>query len=124
MTVALVLAAGSGERLGAGAPKAGVELAGRPLMQWSIDALRQAPSVERIVVALPPGLQAPDGVTAVAGGAARSQSVRRALAEWPRMAKSPPPRAACRASTATWPSPRSSAIDPILLWGRTRWPSR
>ena len=55
-------------------------LAGRPLMQWSIDALRQAPSVERIVVALPPGLQAPDGVTAVAGGAARSQSVRRALA--------------------------------------------
>ena len=31
MPIALILAAGSGERLGAGAPKAFVELAGRPL---------------------------------------------------------------------------------------------
>jgi 2-C-methyl-D-erythritol 4-phosphate cytidylyltransferase len=80
MTVALILAAGSGERLGAGRPKALVELAGRPLVQWSIDVLRQVERIERIVLALPPGIAAPAGVIAVEGGAVRSDSVRRALA--------------------------------------------
>jgi 2-C-methyl-D-erythritol 4-phosphate cytidylyltransferase len=80
MTVALIVAAGSGERLRAGQPKALVELAGRPLVQWSIDALQALDSLERIVVALPPGVPAPAGVTAVEGGAVRSDSVRRALA--------------------------------------------
>ena len=80
MTVALILAAGSGERLGAGRPKALVEAGGRPLMMWSIDALRQVPGVQRIVLALPAGVAAPDGVLAVEGGRVRSESVRRALA--------------------------------------------
>ncbi len=80
MTVALIVAAGSGERLGAGRPKALVELAGRPLLQWSIDALQDVESVTRIVVALPPGTPVPAGVTGVDGGAVRSDSVRRALA--------------------------------------------
>ncbi len=79
MTVALIVAAGSGERLGAGRPKALIELAGRPLVQWSIDALRGVDGIARIVLALPPGTAAPLGVTAVEGGAARSDSVRRAL---------------------------------------------
>lgn len=80
MTVALIVAAGSGERLGAGRPKAFVELAGRPLLQWSIDTLGRVPGIRSIVVALPPGADAPPGVTAVDGGAVRSDSVRRALA--------------------------------------------
>ncbi len=80
MTVALIVAAGRGERLGAGRPKALVELAGRPLVQWSIDALSQVDGMERIVLALPAGAGAPPGVTAVEGGAVRSDSVRRALA--------------------------------------------
>jgi 2-C-methyl-D-erythritol 4-phosphate cytidylyltransferase len=86
MSVALILAAGSGERLGAGRPKALVELAGRPLVAWSIDALAQVAGIERIVVALPPGSELPAAagtgkqVIAVAGGATRSESVRRALA--------------------------------------------
>ncbi|MCW3057347.1 MAG: 2-C-methyl-D-erythritol 4-phosphate cytidylyltransferase [Solirubrobacterales bacterium] len=79
MAVALIVAAGSGERLGAGRPKALVELAGRPLVQWSIDALRDVEGIERIVLALPPGITSPPGVTAVEGGATRSDSVRRAL---------------------------------------------
>jgi 2-C-methyl-D-erythritol 4-phosphate cytidylyltransferase len=80
MTIALILAAGRGERLKAGRPKALVELAGRPLVQWSVDALRDVDGMQRIVIALPPGTQAPLGVTAVDGGAVRSDSVRRALA--------------------------------------------
>ena len=38
--VALLVAAGSGERLGASRPKAFVALAGRPMLEWSLDALR------------------------------------------------------------------------------------
>lgn len=80
MTIALIVAAGSGERLGADRPKALVELAGRPMLQWSIDALAALAEVQRIVVALPPGTQAPPGVVGVDGGSTRSDSVRRALA--------------------------------------------
>jgi 2-C-methyl-D-erythritol 4-phosphate cytidylyltransferase len=79
MSIALILAAGSGERLGLGRPKALVELAGRPLVDWSIDVLRDVDGVETIVLALPPGTVAPPGVRAVDGGAVRSDSVRRAL---------------------------------------------
>jgi 2-C-methyl-D-erythritol 4-phosphate cytidylyltransferase len=80
MTIALIVAAGSGERLGADRPKAFVELAGRPMLQWSVDALAAMSEVGQIVVALPPGTQAPTGVLGVEGGATRSDSVRRALA--------------------------------------------
>ena len=79
MIVALIVAAGRGERLGAGGPKALVELAGRPLLQWSIDLLSGVEGMDRIVIALPPGARAPAGVVAVDGGAVRSDSVRRAL---------------------------------------------
>jgi 2-C-methyl-D-erythritol 4-phosphate cytidylyltransferase len=80
MAVALIVAAGRGERLGAGEPKALVELAGKPLLQWSVDTLRSVASIERIVVALPAGIPAPAGVVGVPGGAVRSESVRLALA--------------------------------------------
>jgi 2-C-methyl-D-erythritol 4-phosphate cytidylyltransferase len=80
MAIALILAAGSGERLGADRPKALVELAGRPLVQWSVDVLCEVVGMERIVIALPPGTPAPLGVTGVDGGAVRSESVRLALA--------------------------------------------
>jgi 2-C-methyl-D-erythritol 4-phosphate cytidylyltransferase len=83
MTVALIVAAGRGERLGASRPKAFVELAGQPLVQWSIDALLGVQGIETIVLALPAGAREPRGVTAVEGGAVRSESVRRALAAAP-----------------------------------------
>jgi 2-C-methyl-D-erythritol 4-phosphate cytidylyltransferase len=75
----VIVAAGRGERLGAEQPKALIVVAGRPLVQWSIDALREVQEIDEIVVALPPGTPAPPGVTAVDGGAVRSDSVRRAL---------------------------------------------
>ena len=80
MAVALLVAAGRGERLGSDGPKALVPLAGRPLMDWALDALRAAPGIDEIVVALPEGVAAPDGVVAATGGAERSHSVRNALA--------------------------------------------
>jgi len=81
MAVALLVAAGRGERLGTGGPKAFVMLGGRPMLQWSIEALSAVDEVERIVVALPPGVRAPAGTIGVPGGDARSQSVRAALRE-------------------------------------------
>ncbi len=78
--VALLVAAGRGERLGADGPKAFVMLAGRPMLEWSLDALRAVEQVGSIVVALPDGAQAPAGTVGVPGGAERSHSVRAALA--------------------------------------------
>ena len=82
MAVALIVAAGSGERLGAGRPKAFVSLAGRPMLAWSLDALHAA-GIAQIVVALPAGHDAPEGCIGVAGGTTRSESVRAALAAAP-----------------------------------------
>src|SRR5579884_2586933 len=81
MAVALIVAAGRGERLGSGRPKALVSVAGRPMVQWSVDALQSVAGVSEIVVALPRGFvgDAPSGAVGVEGGAVRSESVRLAL---------------------------------------------
>jgi 2-C-methyl-D-erythritol 4-phosphate cytidylyltransferase len=79
VAIALIVAAGRGERLGADHPKALVELAGKPLLQWSIDVLTGIEEIEQIVVALPEGVDAPSGVLGVVGAATRSGSVRQAL---------------------------------------------
>jgi len=89
---AIIVAAGSGTRLGAGRPKAFVALAGRPMVAWSLDAIAAA-GVPRAIVAVPPGHGAvaeealggaagdfPLGLAFVEGGAVRSASVRNALA--------------------------------------------
>lgn len=84
--LALLLAAGRGERLGADAHKAFVELGGRPLLQWSLDVLAASEAIERIVLALPEGastppetVKLPRNAVCVEGGAVRSASVRKAL---------------------------------------------
>jgi 2-C-methyl-D-erythritol 4-phosphate cytidylyltransferase len=89
---ALIAAAGSGERLGAGGPKALVEIAGRPLIGWCVAAFAASRTIRSVIVAAPrdhveelarqvprslPGLTAID---VVAGGASRSESVAAALA--------------------------------------------
>ena len=82
MAVALIVAAGRGGRLGSDRPKALVPLCGRPMLEWSVAALRAVAAVSEIVVALPASAigSAPEGVVAVAGGVQRSHSVRAALA--------------------------------------------
>jgi 2-C-methyl-D-erythritol 4-phosphate cytidylyltransferase len=92
VAVALLVAAGSGERLGAGRPKAFVALAGRPMLAWSLDALRDA-AIADVVIAAPPGAEEEalavaqsrgmGEVRVVPGAAARSGSVRAALAAAP-----------------------------------------
>lgn len=91
MTVGvLVPAAGRGERLGPGAPKALRELAGEPLLVHAVRGLRAAPAVGPVVVAAPAEavgaveqlLDAYD-VQVVRGGAERQESVALALAALP-----------------------------------------
>jgi 2-C-methyl-D-erythritol 4-phosphate cytidylyltransferase len=85
-TVAVVPAAGSGERLAAGAPKAFVNLGGRPMLEWALAGLRDSGVVDSVVVAVPPGrtdeakLVFGGEAVIVAGGADRTESVRLALA--------------------------------------------
>ena len=79
MAVALLVAAGRGTRLGSSGPKALIAVAGRPMLDWSLDALRAVEEIEQIVVALPDGVPAPAGTVGVAGGAERSHSVLAAL---------------------------------------------
>jgi 2-C-methyl-D-erythritol 4-phosphate cytidylyltransferase len=82
MAVALIVAAGRGERLGSGRPKALVLLCGRPMLDWSVASLQAVEAVSQIVVALPADElgAAPPGTIAVPGGDQRSHSVRNALA--------------------------------------------
>lgn len=77
--VALLVAAGRGERLGSSGPKAFVPVAGRPMLEWSVAALSATADVVQVVAALPAGVMAPHGVHGVTGGAERSHSVRAAL---------------------------------------------
>ena len=79
---AILAAAGSGERLGASEPKAFAELAGRPMVAWSLAALEAAGAVDRVLVTVPDGYgdhPALAGAEAVPGGPSRSQSVANAL---------------------------------------------
>jgi 2-C-methyl-D-erythritol 4-phosphate cytidylyltransferase len=82
--VGIVAAAGSGLRLGAGAPKALVPLAGRPLVAWAVETLLSG-GVDEVVVAVPVEHReafaaALPGIRLVDGGATRTASVRAALA--------------------------------------------
>jgi 2-C-methyl-D-erythritol 4-phosphate cytidylyltransferase len=84
VTVALIVAAGRGERLGGEVPKALVTVAGKPMVQWSLDTVRSLGAVDEIIVALPAdsverAAEELSGARCVAGGAMRSQSVRAAL---------------------------------------------
>ncbi len=84
LATAVIAAAGSGDRLGAGGPKALVEVGGRPLLAWSLAAIADADRIGSVVVSAPPGheeeVRAIAGdASVVTGGASRSESVALAL---------------------------------------------
>mgnify|MGYP006269843409 CR=1 FL=1 len=91
---AVVVAAGSGERLGAEHPKAFVRFGDNPLIAASVAALDDHPAIEGIVLVVPAGWEenatfmaddigAGKASVAVAGGATRSDSVAAGVAEVP-----------------------------------------
>jgi 2-C-methyl-D-erythritol 4-phosphate cytidylyltransferase len=75
VVVGIIPAGGSGERLGADRPKAFVVCAGRPLIEWSLEALGSV--CDRVVVAAPQGYD--EGPDRVRGAESRSASVRNAV---------------------------------------------
>lgn len=90
----VVVAAGSGSRLGAGVPKAFVHLAGRPLLAHALDTIVRMPGRTAVVVVAPVGLtdpggplwsgvDLPAGAVVVAGGAERTDSVAAGMAALP-----------------------------------------
>lgn len=83
-TAVIIVAAGMGTRAGGELAKQWRMLAGRPVLDWTIDAFRTAPGVGRILVVLhPQEMQRADAwqdITAVAGGNTRAASVRAGLA--------------------------------------------
>ena len=91
---ALLVAAGTGERLGEERPKAFVRLGELPLLAEPLRRLDDSSWIDAIVVAAPPEweepailvaeeLSATKVVACVTGGATRAESVRAALAEVP-----------------------------------------
>jgi 2-C-methyl-D-erythritol 4-phosphate cytidylyltransferase/2-C-methyl-D-erythritol 2,4-cyclodiphosphate synthase len=96
-TVALIVAAGRGERAGAGIPKQFRMVAGKPVLRWAIEAFLGHRWISRVVAVISGddwkhydmataglGLEPP-----VIGGATRAESVRRGLEA---LGKSPPCR--------------------------------
>jgi 2-C-methyl-D-erythritol 4-phosphate cytidylyltransferase len=87
---AIIVAAGSGVRLGSSVPKAFVKLGDRTMLSYALATIRQVPSIVEVVIAVPAGFE--DAVRAEAtaaglripvkitpGGIERQDSVRIAL---------------------------------------------
>ena len=92
LTAVIVPAAGRGERLGPGAPKALRTLAGQPILLHAVRNLAAARDIDIIVVAVPEdaaeesrallaGIELP--IVIVSGGETRQDSVARALLALP-----------------------------------------
>ncbi len=91
---ALVVAAGSGERLGSDRPKAFVRLGDRTLLAASLEVFEEHPGIDGVVCVVPAGweerttllvddLCAGKIAAAVTGGPSRAESVARGLEEVP-----------------------------------------
>jgi 2-C-methyl-D-erythritol 4-phosphate cytidylyltransferase len=87
---AIIVAAGSGSRLGSSVPKAFVKLGGRTMLSYSLATIRQVPSIVEVVIAVPAGFENAARAEATAagldvpvkitpGGIERQDSVRIAL---------------------------------------------
>jgi 2-C-methyl-D-erythritol 4-phosphate cytidylyltransferase len=87
----VVVAAGSGSRLGAGMPKAFAPLAGRPILAHALDTVARVPGLRAVAVVVPSdladgsgpeweGVEMPPGARVVVGGPERTESVAAGLA--------------------------------------------
>jgi len=78
-TVALIVAAGKGERMGGDIPKQFMPLAGIPLVEHGRRALTAHPGIDRVVTVVAADNSYPVAGETVAGGASRRESVRKGL---------------------------------------------
>jgi 2-C-methyl-D-erythritol 4-phosphate cytidylyltransferase len=90
--VAVIVAAGRGDRLNGDQPKAFLPVAGRRMVEWSIDAVRGCRRVDHVIVVVPRGRlewamaalgRSAPLVQAVEGGDSRAISVARGVGEAP-----------------------------------------
>jgi 2-C-methyl-D-erythritol 4-phosphate cytidylyltransferase/2-C-methyl-D-erythritol 2,4-cyclodiphosphate synthase len=84
-TIALIVAAGSGSRIGGDTPKQFLRVAGRPILAHAVDALVRHPAIDSVIVVIGPGQeeqarQALGDRPFVIGGATRRESVANGLA--------------------------------------------
>jgi 2-C-methyl-D-erythritol 4-phosphate cytidylyltransferase len=90
-TVGVVLAGGTGTRMGGEVPKQLLELAGRPVLVHAVAAFQAAPEIDEVVVMMAPayldvvaellaGLGSGTPTRVLPGGATRTESTRLALA--------------------------------------------
>jgi 2-C-methyl-D-erythritol 4-phosphate cytidylyltransferase len=135
---AVLLAAGAGERLGGGQPKAFFPLAGRPLIYWSLRTFTLHPLVTDVLIVTPPdwgepiihealselsaqlGRPAAKIRGALPGGARRQDSVRMALQALKEMVERGPGAmpARCAESAASDPESANAATgasDDLLV---------
>jgi 2-C-methyl-D-erythritol 4-phosphate cytidylyltransferase len=87
-TIAIIVAAGAGVRMGGDVPKALMPLAGRPMLLWTLDVVRAAAGIDEVIVVAPSGREDPvralvsgpgAPVRVVGGGPSRAESVREGL---------------------------------------------
>src|SRR3954469_6275698 len=64
--VAVVLAGGTGQRMGLEIPKQLVKIAGKPIMQHTLQVFQSSPHIDEIIVAMTPGFTA-EAIVAAAG---------------------------------------------------------
>src|SRR3569833_3764378 len=88
--VAVVLAGGTGQRMGLEIPKQLVKIAGKPIMQHTLQIFQSAPQIDEIIVAMTPGFTAEaEAIVAAAGctkvshviegGTTRTETTMRAI---------------------------------------------
>lgn len=90
-TAVIIVAAGSGSRLGSPLPKAFVSVAGVPMLQHALRALADWTRWDSVVLVVPEGYEAParalatgmDSVHVTVGGETRGDSVQQGLAALP-----------------------------------------
>jgi 2-C-methyl-D-erythritol 4-phosphate cytidylyltransferase len=97
-TVAVVLAAGSGQRFGGELPKQLQRLAGRTLIEHSVGAFQDAPGVDAILLVVSPDLAGPVAT-------ARSPGSSRAARPAPTRPAGPWPRSVTRNATCCSTTP-------------------
>jgi 2-C-methyl-D-erythritol 4-phosphate cytidylyltransferase len=85
---AVVLAGGTGQRIGGSAPKQLIEVAGRPILAYAIEAFDTTPGIDEIVVVMAAGHESAAARIArpfrkvkavIPGGASRTESTLRAM---------------------------------------------